>query len=191
MSAGEASEKKVLAAASAGQSRSDETYQRVPEGQLLAQIRVGDSIKSSATINFRKGSSYTMVVWNSDGKWEAKLFRDSGADPSTQRHVRVINFADGREASVRIDDAKPQNVAGAALAELAAPLGIAMVHLEVTDPEGGPPAKSSVEIDFSAYLNSYVVIAPDYRGRMRPRVFGGGRTRESLDAEAAASPAKN
>ena len=128
-----------------------------------------------------------MVVWSSGGKWDAKLFLDASAPQKSERHVRVVNFADGREALLRIDGAKPSPVTGSSVAQFPAPTGIALVSVEVLEPKGGPPALSSVEIDFSAFLNAYVVIAPDYRGRMRPRVIGGGRTKESLAAEAAAA----
>jgi hypothetical protein len=35
-------------------------------------------------------------------------------------------------------------------------------------------AQSSGEVDFVETPSAYVVIAPDYRGRMRPRVISGG-----------------
>lgn len=186
-STGEQSEKKVMAQTADGEARSEEGYQPVAEGQMLSEIRVGERVVSNTSVNFRKGSSYTMVVWSSGGKWDAKLFLDASAPQKSERHVRVVNFADGREALLRIDGAKPSPVTGSSVAQFPAPTGIALVSVEVLEPKGGPPALSSVEIDFSAFLNAYVVIAPDYRGRMRPRVIGGGRTKESLAAEAAAA----
>jgi hypothetical protein len=186
---GEQSEKKVMAQTTGGESRAEEGYQTVAEGQLMSEIRVGDRVESTSTINFRKGSSYTMVVWNSGGQWEAKLFLDASTLQKPERHVRVVNFADGRPAMLKVGGGQGQNVAGSSVAEFPAPTGVAMVQTDVIDPKGGPPALSSVEIDFSAFLNAYIVIAPDYRGRMRPRVIGGGRTRESLAAEAATAAA--
>jgi hypothetical protein len=186
-STGEESEKKVMARTAGGESRSEEGYQPVAAAQLLSEIRVGDRVVSSTPVNFRKGSSYTMVVWSSGGKWEAKLFPDTSTPQKSERQIRVVNFADGREALLRIDGAKPSPVTRSGVAEFPAPASVALIDVEVLDTKGGPPALSSVEIDFSAYLNSYVVIAPDYRGRMRPRVIGGGRTKESLAAEAAAA----
>ena len=104
-----------------------------------------------------------------------------------ERHIRVVNFADGREALLRLNGDKARVVPGSTVMEFPVQASIAMAEVEVRDPRGGAPALSSVEIDFSAFLNSYVVIAPDYRGRMRPRVIGGSRSRGSLAAEAAAS----
>lgn len=186
-STGEESERKIMARTADGEARSEEGYQSVAEGQMLSEIRVGERVVSDTPVNFRKGSSYTMVAWSSGGKWEARLFLDASTPPKSERHVRVVNFADGRKALLRIDDAKPLPAGASTVAEFPAPVGVALVGVEVSDAEGGPPALSSVEIDFSAFFNAYVVIAPDYRGRMRPRVIGGGRTKESLAAEAAAA----
>lgn len=186
-STGEESEKKVMARTADGEARAEEGYQPVAEGQTQSEIRIGERVVSNTPVNFRKGSSYTMVVWNSGGKWDAKFFLDASASQKPERHVRVVNFADGREALLRIGDSKPSPVTGSTVAELPAPASIAMVNVEVLDPQGGPSALSSVEIDLSDFLNAYVVVAPDYRGRMRPRAIGGGRTKESLAAEAAAA----
>lgn len=185
-SAGEQSEKKVMAQTVAGESRSEEGYQPVAEGQLQSELRVGERVVSSTPVSIRKGGSYTLVVWSNGAKWESKLFLDAGAAQKSERHVRVVNFADGREALLSIGGSKPSLVTGNTVAQFPAPTGIALISVEVLDPKGGPPALSSVEIDFSTFLNSYVVIAPDYRGRMRPRIIGGGRTKQSLAAEAAA-----
>jgi hypothetical protein len=185
LSAGNDSEKNLLGKSSSGQTAADEAYTSVPDQQLVAEVRVGDRVESTAAVAFKSGHSYTMLVWNGGGKWQSKLYLDAGGTKSEGRELRVINFAEDRDSSVAIGDGKGQKLAASSVTGIPVEPKISMVNVEVPDPQGGPAAKSTVEIDFTVFQNAYVVIAPDYRGRMRPRVLPGGRTPESLKAEAA------
>jgi hypothetical protein len=185
LSAGTDGEKKVLARSSSGKAVVDQAYSDVPEQQLAAEVRVGDRVESTSAVAFKSGSAYTMVVWNSGGKWQSKLYLDAGSTKSGARELRVINFAGDRESLVGIDAGQGQKLGASSVTGIAVAPKVSMVNVEVSDPQGGPAAKSAVEVDFAVFQNAYVVIAPDYRGRMRPRVLPGGRTAESLQAEAA------
>jgi hypothetical protein len=185
LSAGNDEERRVLAKSSSGENAADEMYNDVPEQQLVAEVRIGDRVESSSAVTCKGGNSYTMVVWYGGGKWQSKLYLDSGNTKSADRDLRVFNFADGRSAFVGIDDAKKQEIPAASVVVMAVKPGVSMVNVEVADSKGGPAAKSAVEVDFQVFQNAYIVVAPDYRGRMRPRILPGGRTAESLKAEAA------
>ena len=185
LSAGNSEETQILAKSSSGETAADEMYTDVPEQQLVAEVRIGDRVESSSAVTCRGGNSYTMVVWYGGGKWQSKLYLDAGSTKSEDRDLRVLNFADGRNASVGIDDARKQEIPAASVVVIPVKPGVSMVNVEVVDPKGGPAAKSAVEVDFQVFRNAYVVVAPDYRGRMRPRILPGGRTAESLKAETA------
>ncbi len=171
-------EKKVLASSSSGAAAIDEAYAAVTEGQHSLEVRIGEKVESAAEVNLRDSGAFTAVFWKTDGKWVKKVFRDNAQGDSDTREARLMNFADGRDSLVAINGSEGRRVPASTVEAIPAPPKISLLTVEVPDPTGGPPAKSSVEVDFSLYRNAYVIIAPDYRGRMRPRIFPAGKLRE-------------
>jgi hypothetical protein len=86
----------------------------------------------------------------------------------------VLNFAHGRETLVNYGTDKDVKVPGDSIQEVRMAPKIAGVAVKVLAADGSPPAQTSAEVDFSKASSAYVVVGPDYRGRMRPRVIDGG-----------------
>lgn len=94
--------------------------------------------------------------------------------------VRVFNFSGGRKTVLHPRDAKPSEVPPGSVAEIKLPASLAPLRVEVPTLDGkGAPALSTVELDLKQWPSAYVVVSPDYRGRMRPRVLRGGEEKEA------------
>lgn len=150
-------------------------YTSMEPGNRTVELRFGEDVLASQTAGLREGLTYTAIAWKNGSKWELKLFADSAPSANApDRPLRVINFAEGRETLLSVDGGNESKVAGDTVQEFRMPRKIAMVMVKVLAPDGSHPAMSSVEVDFNYAPSAYVVVSPDYRGRMRPRVILGG-----------------
>ncbi len=185
-----AGEEKVIALASTkdGAVASARTYADILQaGSFVAELKAGEDVLASESIALGEGRHYTLVGWSENGRWQIKAFADSPASSNApDRPLRVLNFAAGRKTAVALSGAPESMVAGDSVQELRSPAAVTMVSVKVLASDGGPPAQSSVEIDFSGLPCAYVVVGPDYRGRMRPRVIEGGAPPPEFPAPTAA-----
>lgn len=167
---------RVLAQTQKGTSVSSEDYGALPPGNYTFEIKVGDQVVANETVILRDKRFYTALAWKEEGgKWALKFFADGPALPNSQdRPVRVLNFAKGRETLVSINGGPEAKVATDSVQEIKLAPKVSMITVKVMAPEGGPPAQSSLEMDLTSTPSAYVVIAPDYRGRMRPGILTGG-----------------
>jgi hypothetical protein len=164
-------------------------YLTPPPGNYVLELKSGDEVLESARGALRPDRHYSAVVWREGSKWELKVFADDGSEPNAvDRPLRVLNFADERETLLSLNAGAETKVAAQTVLETKAPAAIGMVTVKVLAADGGAPAQSSVEIDFKSAPSAYVVIGPDYRGRMRPRVFTGGRVADEQAESSAVAP---
>lgn len=184
----EAGEPMPLAEAAGGAVSASELYQTLKPGRRTVELRSGDKVLSRKEVALRKDEVGTLLAWQTGARWQAELFSDSaGATNASDRPLRIINFAGGRETLLSIDGGAATKVAPETVQEFRGPRKVSMVRVQVLALDGGPPAQSSVEVDFRALPSAYVVVGPDYRGRMRPRIIIGGQPPEEFaeDAEGA------
>ncbi len=168
-------EPKVLAAATAGNSSVGEVYQAAPPGRVIFNLQdTEDKVLATATGTFRDGSYYTAVAWPEGGRWQIKVFADTAAANAQERALRIVNFPEGRETLLDLLDGRELKVPGDTVAELKLPARVLMTTFRVLAADGGPPAQSTVELNLASAPAAYVVVGPDYRGRMRPRILGAG-----------------
>lgn len=123
------------------------------------------------------GFHYTVAAVGEGTGWKIRVFQDGPAPPGqTTRPVRVFNFSRGRSATLDIGQKQSPvaKVPADGVAEFTAPAAITGLTIRVLAPDGGPPAQSSLEVDFASVPSAYIVVSPDYRGRMRPQVIEGG-----------------
>jgi len=190
LSGAEATEGINLASGGEGGISVSSDYREARPGNYLVELKSGDEVVASARGALRASRHYTAVVWRNGSKWELKVFADDVADANTvDRPLRVLNFADERETLVSFDAGAETRIPQQAVQETKAPAALGMVNVKVLAPDGGPPAHSSVEVDFKVVPSAYVVIGPDYRGRMRPRVVIGGPAPELPEEPAEPAPA--
>lgn len=166
----------LLASSKDGVAVSAAGYTQIPPGKIRIDLKSGEEVLAAKPWNLREAAHYTVLAWNDAGRWEMQIFEDDLSSARTaERPLRVLNFARGRETTLALDDGEEIPVAKDAVREMKVPGQVTLVTTRVKSPDGGPPAKSSIEIDISAVPSTYLLIVPDYRGRMRPRVISGGQ----------------
>jgi hypothetical protein len=154
---------------------------------LAISLLEGEDAAVSEALPLRSGSAYTLIAWISGAKWQIKVFPDTLAQGSSQRPLRALNFAEGRETLLSAGGGEEIKLADNSVTGMNVAARICDVRVKVLAADGGPPAQSTVEVDFATVPSAYVVVRPDYRGRMRPRVILGGAETEDAGAEAAAA----
>jgi len=168
---------KVLSTSSSGASTADPSYTENPAGSFLAEVTDANLVVlASQQVRFVRDGFYTLLAsQDKDGKWSVTSFSDNLTSPdASEKPVRLLNFADGLETLVELPDAKPLKIAGNSWVESNYPAEIIEMTVKVLAADGDSPAQSSTEIDLGVWPTAYVLIAPDHRGRMRPRLIDGG-----------------
>jgi hypothetical protein len=73
-----------------------------------------------------------------------------------------------------INEGAEVKMPGNMVQEVRAPAKVVGATVKVLAPDGGPPALSALEMDYSTLGSGYIVVVPDNLGRMRPQFIGGG-----------------
>jgi hypothetical protein len=179
---------RTLATATGPQRVTDGTYQEFAPGRIELQVKGGDRVLATASGSLADGRQYTVVAMPEGRDWKIKVFSDGPAKSGSGfRPLRVCNFAADRETVLLLPGAGETRIAANTLHELEVAPAVTGLTVRVLAADGGPPAQSSTEIDFVRAPSAYVVVGPDYRGRMRPRVIEGGSPPPE-PAEPAAGP---
>ena len=169
-----------LASASGGAPSFSPAYVQFPAGRLdLSLIEGKEPPRLSEALALRDGAYYTLVAWTSGSKWQVKVFPDSAPQGSSQRSLRALNFAEGRATLLAAGGGQEVKLADNSVTDLKVAARMCDVRVKVLAADGGPPAQSAVEVDFASVPSAYVVVRPDYRGRMRPRIILGGATEDA------------
>ena len=178
-----------VVAATDGPATFGSNYDSIKPGGAAIELRSGDKVLAGGSVALKPARAYTFVAWQtSSADWQIKAFPDDPTTPNAaDRAVRVLNFPAGRETLLTIDQRAETKILGNAVQEFRAPPKVIVAKVKVLASDGGPPALSSLEMDYSALKSGYIVVVPDNLGRMRPRFIGGGY--EEIE-ELAPSPAK-
>lgn len=170
-----AEQPRTLASAAGGETVANRSYTQTSPGPFQFQLRAGDKILRTVNESLAGNESYTAIAWNADGKWNLGVYDDGPFSKNEpDRPIRLMNFAGGRETLVSVDNGSEIRVPANTLQELRVPPKLTTLMVKVLAPDGGAPAQSAREIDFGSASSAYVLIVPDYRGRMRPQVILGG-----------------
>lgn len=174
-----------LAEAAGGAVSASELYQPFKPGRRAVELRSGENVLARADVPLRKDGVYTLLAWKTGPRWQTQLFSDAAVAPNApDRPLRIVNFAGGRETMLSVDGGDDTKVSPNTVQEFRGPRKVSMVRVQVLSLDGGPPAQSSVEVDFRSLPSVYVVVGPDYRGRMRPRIIIGGQPSEEFAEDA-------
>ncbi len=166
------------------------SYRKVNPGRVLVELRAGDKVLAQTSGVLRPARAYTFAAWQtSSAGWQMKAFSDDPTAPNVaDRAVRVLNFPAGRETLLSIDEGSEIKVPANTVEEVRVPPKVVGASVKVLAPDGGPPALSTVEMDFTILKSGYIVVVPDNLGRMRPQFIGGGYE-ETPEVEAAPATA--
>ena len=168
-------EPRQFSSAAAGEKVINPGYTKGIAGSFQFQLKTGEKPLQSVTAELADNTAYTVLAWRQGGKWELKVYADGPfAKNLADRPLRVMNFAENRETLISVDNGPETKVAANTVEEFKTSPKLISFNVKVLAPDGGPAAQSSGEVDFASTPSAYVVIAPDYRGRMRPRVITGG-----------------
>jgi hypothetical protein len=168
-------EPRLFASAAAGEKVVNPSYTKGVAGSFQFQIRSGEKILQSAKAELAENAAYTVLAWRQDDQWEFEVYADGPfAKSVVDRPLRLMNFAEKRETLISIDNGPETKIAANRVEEFKVSAKLTSFTVKVLAADGGAPAESSGEVDFGVVPSAYVVIAPDYRGRMRPRVVAGG-----------------
>jgi hypothetical protein len=178
-----------VVAATDGPATFGSNYAPIKPGGVVIELRSGDKVLGGGSVALQPARAYTFVAWQATaGGWQIKAFPDDPTSPNAaDRAVRVLNFPAGRETLLSIDQRAETKIPGNAVQEFRTPAKVIVAKVKVLASDGGPPALSSLEIDYTALKSGYIVVVPDNLGRMRPRFIGGGY--EEIE-ELAPSPAR-
>jgi hypothetical protein len=176
---------RTLATAAGDQRSITEGYENFPAGRVELQLKAGEKVLATAAGSLADGRAYTAIALREGGDWKIRVLADGPPKtPGAPRPLRVCNFPGGRETLLSVQGAAESKIAGDSLQEFEVAPGVTLLSVKVLAPDGDAPAQSSTEVDFSLLPSAYLVISPDYRGRMRPRVIVGGQMGEPLAAAA-------
>ncbi len=168
-------EPRLFSSAAAGEKVVNPSYTKGLAGSFQFQLRSGEKILQGVTAELAESVAYTLLAWRQGGRWELKVFADGPYAKSVAvRPLRLLNFAENRETLISLDNGPETKVAANSVEEFKTSPKLTSFTVKVLAPDGGAPAQSSGGVNFAATPSAYIVIAPDYRGRMRPRVINGG-----------------
>jgi hypothetical protein len=148
---------------------------------VVVELRAGDKVVAKDAGALRPARAYTFVAWqaSSAADWQIKAFADDPATPAAaDRALRLLNFPAGRKTLFSIGQGTETTVPGNAVQEVRAPAKVVVASVKVLASDGGPPAHSTLEIDYTTLGSGYMVVMPDNLGRMRPQFIGGGYQEE-------------
>lgn len=167
----------LVVAATGGPAIFSGSYQRIAPDAVLVELRAGDEVLAKTAGTLRSARAYTFVAWQAPpaAGWQIKAFADDPATPNaTDKALRVLNFPAGRETLLSIDQGAETKLSGNTVREIRAPSKVISASVKVLSPDGGPPALSALEMDYTTLGSGYIVVVPDNLDRMRPQFIGGG-----------------
>jgi hypothetical protein len=151
-------------------------YEGLPAKETKLAIRIG-SQTHEVDMKLDEGIYYTLLVYREGGGLLTPLLQDTFPDPAEPGcHIRIFNFGSNRTANLSLDGKNEQQFAPNTFTELPAlPVeGKLAINITIPDPGGGYPAIARADINIKAARALSVVIVPDYRGNLRPRIFKDG-----------------
>lgn len=160
----------------AGAAPANETFYRdLPPGKYSLDFKDGEKVLAQKQVQVSASSYQTIVVWCQGGKWNMELYSDSAAPAAAgQRPLRLLNFAGKAVTTVAIAGLPtPIKLPPDSVKEVQLPRKNAALDITSQLP-GGPAARNAGEVDLSLVPAAYVLVAPDYRGRLRPQFLGAG-----------------
>jgi hypothetical protein len=168
----------VLNTTGASELAAPSAYLELAPGNTVFELKINESIASSITAGLSPGHYYTALASRAaDGRgWELKLLPDGPHGPNvSERPVRIMKYTLGRPAELSFDGGDIRKLAADGWEEFKRPAKVTALTVTVQAEDAlGAPAVSSVELDLANAGSAYVLVNPDYRGRMRPSVITGG-----------------
>jgi hypothetical protein len=164
-----------LALGDATKRKVEAAYREVPAGKYNLELREGQAPVAQKVADFAKNSAHTLIAWRSNGKWNLGLFSDElKKGKAAERPLRILNFANGATTTIAMKGAQALKAEPDTVQEIKLPAKIVTLDISAKAPGAVVPARTLSDVDLSASPGAYVLVAPDYRGRLRPQVIQAG-----------------
>jgi len=153
------------------------SYVELPKGQTdLSLLSAGTPVKSEK-IELKPDDYRTILISRKNGVLSWEVLQDPiPKQKDFPPAVRLLNFGSDRVADVQIGaqplvKVQPNSFVVAPLTES----GTVNINVSLPDPKGGPPATSITDFSTAVSPSWSVVVIPDYRGKLRPRISPDGK----------------
>lgn len=153
------------------------SYLEVPKGAGEIELLSGGVPTSSVKLDLLADDYRTLLVSRDGGKLGLQVLQDPiPGQKDFPPAIRLLNFGTGRVAEVTIG-AQPKVVVpeNRCLITPVEGKGEAVLRVALPDPMGGPAATSTTDVNMGTSPSWSVVMIPDYRGKLRPRVSPDGK----------------
>lgn len=152
-------------------------YLEIPSGKITVSLTQGDQALGSQEIELAENDLKTLLFYRSGGQVKMQVFQDPlPGQKNFPPTLRLLNFGTGRVAEVTLGPSEkisvPENTCFVSKVSKKGSLDLQVV---LPDPAGGPAAVSMTDVDMGAHPSWSVLMIPDYRGKIRPRVSPDGR----------------
>jgi hypothetical protein len=186
MASESALEPEILAQAAVGGSATSSEYVSVPAGRKVFSLRDGDKPVATGIFPIRAGEYSTIIALKKDGRWQIEAFDDVVKREASRHPVRMMNFAGDLQTRLSFSSGETRTISPRSVEEFAIARDIGGVRVEVLAADGGHPAQSSMELDGKSSRATYVIVRPDYRGRLLPELMQDGGVAGAADDEGSA-----
>lgn len=151
-------------------------YRDVPQGAYIFAVKDGEKALAQKQTQINSASFYTLAAWLKDGKWSMEIYPDSvTSKASGQSALRVLNFAGAATTTALVGSTRtPVKVAPDSIEDIKLPSKITPLDVSVQPAAGGAPARTLSEVDLAIAPAAYILVSPDYRGRLRPQIIPAG-----------------
>lgn len=160
-----------------GKTPSKSSYLEIPHGSTTLSLTTGASPVKSEKIDFKPDDYRTILISRKNGALSWEIFQDPiPGQKDFPPAVRLLNFGTERTADITIGTQPPVKVQPNTC--LVTPLlasGEINIAVSLPDPMGGPAATSVTDLNTSISPSWSVIMIPDYRGKLRPRVSPDGK----------------
>lgn len=164
-----------IAFATAAAPTTDSAYRDLPAGTYSFDLKDKETVIGQKKERISSGSFYTLVAWPKDGKWTMELYSDDAASGGGPRPLRLLNFAGQATTTVKVGGLPTAvTLVPDSLQEIKLPAKITPFEVIAQPPGAEPPARTINDVDMTLASAVYILVSPDYRGRLRPQIIEGG-----------------
>jgi len=151
-------------------------YVELKKGSTTISLVAGSESPKQTVVELAPDDFNTALITRQNGAYKLQVLQDPAKRqkdfPPT---LRIFNFGSNRTAFLAIGKDQPVEVPPNTFTEVPLPEHqVVAINVTVPNPEGGAPAKSSTEVSTKDCLSWSLTCIPDYRNRIRPRVYANG-----------------
>jgi hypothetical protein len=167
-----------LALGSAAAHATGNAYRDMPPSKYSFSIKDGDKVLFEKLAQLAPAMCQTLIA----GKWRMEIYEDNATSPnSAARSLRLMNFAKDANLSVVVGSSQTVKIGPDSLRDIKLPAKVTLLDVAASRPGASAPARTLSEVDLVSSPAAYVLVFPDYRGRLRPQIIEAGEAPSSAE----------